>query len=394
MNYKRWLEKLVSYDTTSRNSNLELIHYVKTYLEGVGVDCILIHNEEKTKANLWATLPGENGVTEGGTIFSGHTDVVPVDGQEWFTDPFILTERDGKLYGRGTCDMKGFIAVCMSLTQELLQVRREKPIHFAWTYDEEVGCIGGQVLTTFLREKGIKVDGCIVGEPTSNKIVVAHKGIAVYRMRVRGIAAHSSYALTSQSCNAVDYAARLVVKIREIAEDVARHGARDRFFDVPHTTISTNIVTGGNAENTVPALCEFVFEIRFLTSAEQDMLEKRICTFVDAELLPAMKRESASANIELRKVASAPSFSQADEKGTFLPVLRSLTGDTAIRKVAYATEAGQYQNLGIPVTVCGPGSILQAHQANEFVTVEQLAECAGIIRGVVQGCCALLEPHL
>ncbi|RNE99842.1 glutamamyl carboxypeptidase [Trypanosoma rangeli] len=175
MDYTQWLAKLVAFDTTSRNSNLELIHYCKDYLEGLGVKCTLVHNLEKTKANLWATLPGEGGVTDGGIIFSGHSDVVPVDGQKWGSDPFTLTEKDGKLYGRGTSDMKGFIAVCMSLAPELLKMKRAKQIHYALTYDEEVGCLSGKVLAEFLRDHNIKADGCIIGEPTEMRVVTGHR---------------------------------------------------------------------------------------------------------------------------------------------------------------------------------------------------------------------------
>ncbi|AAZ12958.1 acetylornithine deacetylase, putative [Trypanosoma brucei brucei TREU927] len=394
MNCREWLAKLVSYDTTSRNSNLELIYCIRSYLTALGVPSTLVYNDEKTKANLWATLAGEGGITDGGIILSGHTDVVPVDGQKWESDPFTLTERDGKFYGRGTCDMKGFIAVCMSLVPELLQMKRRKPIHLAWTYDEEVGCIGGQVLTQFLREQGVKAYGCIVGEPTSNQVVVAHKGIAVYRARVQGKAAHSSYALTRRSCNAIDYAAKLIVKIREIAEDFRCNGTCDSYFDVPNTTISTNLVTGGNAENTVPAVCEFVFEMRYLTNTDLGLIEKQIKTYAEGELLPLMKTEFDCASIEIVKMVGAPPLKQADEEDPFLILLRRIARDNAVRKVAYATEAGHYQGIGIPVGVCGPGSILQAHGANEFVTLEQLEGCAKIIREVAQDGDIGRKPHL
>ncbi|KAF5214373.1 hypothetical protein ECC02_013031 [Trypanosoma cruzi] len=214
MDYTQWLAKLVAFDTTSRNSNLELIHYCKDYLEGLGVKCTLLHNAERNKANLWATLPGDGGVTKGGIILSGHTDVVPVDGQKWDSDPFTLTERDGKLYGRGTSDMKGFVAVCISLAPELLKMKRAKPIHFAWSYDEEVSCLGGMELAEFARDHDVRAEGCIIGEPTGMTVVIAHKGTSHFWVRVRGKAAHSSLALTGESCNAIDYATKLITKLR------------------------------------------------------------------------------------------------------------------------------------------------------------------------------------
>ncbi|PBJ74317.1 glutamamyl carboxypeptidase,metallo-peptidase [Trypanosoma cruzi cruzi] len=394
MNAKQWLAKLVSFDTTSRNSNLELIHYCKDYLEGLGVKCTLVHNAEKTKANLWATLPGEGGVTEGGIILSGHTDVVPVDGQKWDSDPFTLTERDGKLYGRGTCDMKGFIAVCMSMTPELLKMKRAKPIHFAWSYDEEVGCIGGQVLTDFLREHKIRAEYCIVGEPTSNKLVVAHKGLFLYRVCVHGKAVHSSYAQTKQGCNAVYYAAKLIVKINEIAESIKFYGMQDPCFDVPFTTMSPNLIQGGNALNTVPAKCEFIYEMRYLPEAEAEKFEERIKAYVNDTLLPSMKKAFGDARIELEKLSTTPPFKDANEKDPFTLLMRQITKDSTKRKVAYGTEAGQYQAIGVTAVVCGPGSILQAHTPNEFVTLEQLDECARIIRKAIQGNGAVARPHL
>ncbi|KEG13346.1 glutamamyl carboxypeptidase [Trypanosoma grayi] len=305
-----------------------------------------------------------------------------------------MTEKDGKLYGRGTCDMKGFVAVCMSLTPEFLAMKRAKPIHFAWSYDEEVGCLGGKVLTEFLHDNNIKADGCIVGEPTSNTVVIAHKGRGSWRIRVYGKAVHSSYALTDQGCNAIDYAAKLIVKIREIAEDVKFHGPVDRFFDVPFSTVSTNIIQGGNAVNTVPALCEFFYEVRNLPVVEAKSIHQRVQAFVDGELLPAMKREFPEGRIEIEELSYVSAFKDADEKDPFTVLLRRLAKDSAVRKVAYGTEAGQYQGLSMPVIVLGPGSILQAHQPNEFVTLEQLDGCANILRRVVQCDTSGAKPHL
>ncbi|KAH9599947.1 Peptidase M20 [Trypanosoma melophagium] len=394
MDAKQWLAKLVAFDTTSRNSNLDLIQYCREYLEGLGVKCTLLYNAEKTKANLWATLPGDGGVTDGGIILSGHTDVVPVDGQKWDTDPFTLTEKDGRLYGRGTCDMKGFIAVAMSLTPELLKMKRLKPIHFAWSYDEEVGCLGGKALAEYLRDNNIKADGCIVGEPSSNKIVAAHKGHVSFRVTFYGKAAHSSYALTKQSCNAIDYACKLVVKIREVAEGVKFRGPLDEFFDVPFSTVTTNLIKGGNAANTIPAMCEFLYEMRCLPQAQFESIQEKIQSFLDKELIPSLKKEYPDGGVEIKPLGEIPSMKESDEKDPFVVLLRHLTKDTKMRKVGYATESGHYQNIGLPVVVCGPGSILQAHQPNEFVSIEQLDGCVKLIRAVASGNLNGTQSHI
>lgn len=379
-----WVEKLIAFDSTSRNSNLDVISYIKEYLDSVGIKSELTYNETKKKANLFATIPAKGGSTQGGIVLSGHLDTVPVDGQKWETDPFKAIQKGDNIYGRGTCDMKGFIAVCMSLVPDFLRMPLSRPVYFAWTYDEEVGCLGGRVLTQFIKSRKIKPDGCLVGEPTSNKVVVAHKGICVWRVSVKGKAAHSSYALTKESCNAIDYAARLIVKIREIAEDIHANAIRDQFFDVPNTTVSTNIVNGGNAMNTVPASCEFTYEFRNLPQMSQESIQKRVTDYIEQELLPKMKKECADADIKVENLARVPHMSDADEKDPFTALVRALTGDKDKHKLGGATEAGQYALIGVPVLVCGPGSITVAHQANEFVPKKDLADSRNIVLSLVQ----------
>lgn len=222
MNARTWLETLVGFDTTSRNSNLALIETVRDWLKGQGVDAWLAHNPERTKANLFATLPAQDGNQQGGIVLSGHTDVVPVDGQDWSTDPFKLVEKDGLLYGRGSCDMKGFIAGSLALVPEFLAMPRKKPIHLAFSYDEEVGCAGAPYMLADLHERGIRPEGCVVGEPTGMQVVVAHKGINLFRCKVHGKAAHSS--LTPRGCNAIEYAARLICRIRDLADSFKANG--------------------------------------------------------------------------------------------------------------------------------------------------------------------------
>lgn len=378
---REWLDTLVSHDTTSRNSNMSLIEEVRDGLAAQGIKAELFRSPEGNKANLFATLPARDGSTQGGIVLSGHTDVVPVDGQQWDTNPFAVTERDGRLYARGSCDMKGFIAAGLALVPDFLSMQRNMPIHFALSYDEEVGCAGAPFMLDELKLRGVKFDGCVVGEPTSMQVVVAHKGINVYRCRVHGKAAHSS--LTPKGSNAIEYAARLICRIRDIADHFKEHGPYDEFFDVPFTTMTTNQIQGGIAVNTIPELCEFVYEFRNLPGMSSDGIQAQVDAYVKNELLPRMQREFADARIDVVKGASAPAF-EATEDAAITQLVRALTADQDKRKVGYATEAGLFQNIGIPTVVCGPGSIEQAHKPNEYVDIAQLEACERFLRKIGQ----------
>ena len=378
---RSWLQTLVAMDTTSRNSNLHLIEHVRDALAAHGVQVQLFKSPDGAKSNLFATLPAHDGSTQGGIVLSGHTDVVPVDGQAWDTDPFALTERDGKLYGRGTCDMKGFIAAGLALVPEFLAMQRAKPLHFALSYDEEVGCVGAPLMLEQLKLQGQRFDGCIVGEPTSMQPVVAHKGIHVWRCTVHGKAAHSS--LTPRGSNAIEYAARLICRIRDLANGFKANGPYDEFFDVPYTTMTTNQITGGIAVNTIPELCEFAYEFRNLPSLAPDGIQAQVEAYVQQELLPRMRQEFAEARIEFESVASVPAF-EAAETLAINQLVQALTGDREKRKVGYATEAGLFQQAGIPTVVCGPGAIAEAHKANEYVEIAQLERCETFLRKLAQ----------
>ncbi|MDQ2139678.1 acetylornithine deacetylase [Alcaligenaceae bacterium C4P045] len=377
MNARQWLERLVAFDTTSRHSNLALIEDLRDALAGHGLKPWLAHNAEGSKANLFVTLPAADGNEAGGIVLSGHTDVVPVDGQNWTTDPFTLTERDGKLYGRGSCDMKGYIATAMSLVPTFLSQPRKKPLHFAFSYDEEVGCVGAPVMLRALRERGIHPEGCIVGEPTGMQVVVAHKGINLFRCALQGCAAHSS--LTPSGCNAIEYAARLIVRIREIADRFKAEGPYDNFFDVPFTTMTTNQIQGGIAVNTIPQACNFLYEFRNLPGARPDEIQAEVEAYVRDTLLPAMKAEFGDARIDIDAVAAAPAL-EASEQAAITELVRGLTRDNDTRKVAYGTEAGLFQASGIPTVVCGPGHIRHAHAPDEFVDIEQLESCERFLK--------------
>ncbi|AVO33909.1 acetylornithine deacetylase [Ottowia oryzae] len=379
MTSQDWLARLAAIDTTSRNSNLGLIETVRDDLRARGLDPWLSSNAEGTKANLFCTLPAQDGGTQGGIALSGHTDTVPVDGQNWTSDPFALTERDGRLYARGSCDMKGFIACAVALVPEFLATPRAKPLHLALSYDEEIACIGAPVMLADLQQRGVKVDGAIVGEPTSMQPVVAHKGLNAYRCRVHGKAAHSS--LTPQGCNAIEHAAQLICAIREMAEQWRANGPFDQFYDVPYSTITTNLIGGGIAMNTIPQLCEFTYEFRNLPMLSPADIQGRIDAYIQTELLPRMQREFPGAAVEIENLAAAPGL-DASEQAAITQLVRALTADKSVRKVAYGTEAGLFQGAGIPTVVCGPGSIEQAHKVDEFVAIDQLAQCEKFLRQV------------
>lgn len=379
MNTQEWLAKLTAFDTTSRNSNLACIEEVSGWLRTQGLSPWLAHNPEKTKANLFVTLPAQDGGVTGGIVLSGHIDVVPVDGQTWTSDPFTLAERDGRLYGRGASDMKGFLAAALALVPEFLASPRKKPLHLAMTFDEELGCIGAPYLMPEVQARGIHPEGCIIGEPTGMRPVIAHKGRYVYRCCLRGKAAHSS--LTPQGCNAIEYAARLICRIRDLADEIRAQGPFDEFFDVPYTTLSTNLITGGSGENIIPADCELTYEFRNLPGTDPKALQDRILQYIRADLLPAMRRETADADIRIRPTSETPALDAA-ESAAIIELVRALTGDRETHKVAFGTEGGLFTAIGIPTVICGPGRIEVAHKPDEYVEMDKLADCERFLRKV------------
>lgn len=382
MTFLDWLNRLVSFDTTSRNSNTALMQSLETWFSQYEISYRLTHNAKGDKVNLFASLPGAQGTLEGGLILSGHTDVVPVDDQVWETPPFTATCIDDKIFGRGTADMKGFIAVVLSLVPRLKNIPRKKPVHFAFSYDEEVGCCGAPLMIADFQSANIRPHGCIVGEPTKMQPVVAHKGISLYRCLIRGRAVHSS--LTPQGCNAIDYAAELITYIRQLAHQLSLTGPTDNHFDVPFTTLSTNKIKGGSADNIIPSSCEFVFELRTLPAVKATEIVEQIKHYAQTVIVPKMQHKTADITIE--KVGSAPSF-EIRAGSALERLVREISAETTVHKVAYATEAGLFQAAEIPTIICGPGSIEQAHRPNEFVTIEQLEACEKFLLAVVEQFC-------
>jgi acetylornithine deacetylase len=377
---KQVLEALVGFDTTSRNSNLALIEWVEDYLSKLGVAYERIPDATEPKASLWVTI-GPAGVP--GYILSGHTDVVPVDGQAWSSDPFTLTARDGKLYGRGSTDMKGFDACCLAAVPDMLAADLKRPIHIALSYDEEVGCTGVRGMIAKLPQRPAMPLACFVGEPTEMGVVIGHKGKRSCRVAVRGRTCHSS--LAPQGVNAVEYAARVIVKIRGMSDRCAREGMRDLLYDIPFTTGHTGFVHGGTALNIVPDACNFEFEFRPLAGDDADAMVAEVAAYARDVLEPEMQAVAPEAGIDVELRSSFPGL-ETDASAEVTTLAKSLSGRNRHAKVAYGTEGGLFAQAGVPTVVVGPGSIEQAHKADEFIAVSELAACGAFIDRLIAHC--------
>lgn len=376
-----WLRQLISFDTTSRTSNLTLINYVADYLQQQGLSPWLVQNGDGNKANLFVTIPAINGSTDGGIVLSGHTDVVPVDGQNWKSDPFVADIRDNCLYGRGSSDMKGFIACVLAAVPQMQIAKLKKPLHIALSYDEEVGCLGAPLLLAELAKRRLQPQYCIVGEPTSMQMVIAHKGINTFCCEVHGRNAHSS--LTPQGVNAIEYAAKLIVFINQLAQQLQQRADLDHAFDMPFATVSTGLIQGGTAINIVPEYCAFEFDYRNLPHMTVAELIEPIQRYIDAELLPVMRTIAPEAIINLTQKVQVPALNDVNNQQLH-ELIMHLVDSKQRDKVAYATEGGQFQNSGINTVVCGPGSIAVAHKANEYIELEQLARCDQFLRKLIK----------
>ncbi|MDM0007644.1 acetylornithine deacetylase [Variovorax sp. J22G73] len=361
-------QTLVRMNTVSANSNLQLIDFAQSHLAALGVKSRITYNAERTKANLFATL-GEG--KPAGVIVSGHTDTVPWDGQDWSVDPLSAVVQNEKLYGRGSADMKSFIAIALANAHRFLESDSPFAVHFAFSYEEEIGCFGVKELIADMRDAGIKPLACIVGEPTSMVPAIAHKGVYRYKCCVRGKEAHSS--LTPKSVNAIEMAARVIGKVRDMAEDFERNEPRYEGFDVPFSTASVGQFHGGIADNVVPRDAEFRYEFRDLPTADARRMQSDVVAYAGG-LEPAMKKVAPDAGFQFETICEIPSFlGSADDPITLLA--QRLASEDRTTLVAFGTEAGLFKNAGIPTVVCGPGSIEQAHQPDEFVSLEQLARC-------------------
>jgi acetylornithine deacetylase len=369
---------LVAFDTTSRNSNLELIEYVKAFLAAEGVDSELFHDDDGTKANLYAVLGPD---TRPGVILSGHTDVVPVDGQDWSTDPFDLVDRDGRYFARGSADMKGFIAASLALVRHPDRRSLHHSIHFALSYDEEVGCLGVRGMLPSVETRVPKPIACIVGEPTMMTPVSGHKGKLSLRCVVHGVESHSG--LPHLGANALEAAAEAVAHLKSMARSRRDDGPFDERFQPPYTTIHTGVLSAGTALNIVPNRAYFEFEFRHLPEDDPHALLEELKVFVEHEIMPEMSAVSAQTGFEWIPRSQIPGLGTPDD-APIVALVRNLTGKNAVGKVSFGTEGGLFEQAGVPTVICGPGDIADAHKPDEFVSKAQLMECERFLDRLVQ----------
>lgn len=373
------IHELIAVDTTSRDSNLPLIENVVKKLDAYGISSQLIHNDEGTKANLLATIPAADGTRTGGIVLSGHTDVVPVDGQDWSSDPFDAQVRDGKLYGRGTCDMKGYLGVILAKLDQLTSAKLAEPIHLALSYDEEVGCVGAVSLVQKIVDENLAPRGCFVGEPSSMRAIRGHKSMNVFRAEFNGVAAHSS--LPSEGVNAISYALRFANFVEEVSAELRSDGPRDQSFIEPTTTMNVNKFDGGIAVNTIPSQAVVHFEYRSLAVVDREALTGR---FRDeaAKLEAEMLEQNPACSVKFAQQAGAPGLDTApdEEIVSFAASCGAIATD---EKVTYGTEAGLFAAAGIPTVVCGPGDIAQAHAPDEYIELEQIVACENFIDSLI-----------
>lgn len=366
---KAILSDLVAFPTVSSESNLEIIDYLSIELQAAGARIWVETDPTGQKANLFATIGPD---TSGGVVLSGHTDVVPVADQSWSSDPFTLLEQDGRLYGRGTCDMKGFVAACVSLAPVFAKADLQVPVHFAFTYDEEIGCFGGQALVKSLQSRGIAPQAAIIGEPTMMRPVDGHKGCNEYTTWVTGLEGHGS--APDKGVNAVEYAARLVLELVRLRDQLRALAPDDCPFDPPHGTINPGVLIGGQAHNVIPGKARIDWEMRPVQPADSEFVKAAMARLVEDELLPAMRAVFPEAQITTETVAEVAGLERRAENPA-RDLIMALTGTNDVGLVPFGTEAGLFQSIGIPSVICGPGAIDQAHKPDEYVSVTQLNTC-------------------
>ncbi|QGZ31284.1 acetylornithine deacetylase [Stutzerimonas stutzeri] len=373
MNSKDLLAALIAFDTTSRESNLQLIEFVRDYLDRLNVPYELTYNREGSKANLFATI-GPDDIS--GIVLSGHTDVVPVDGQTWSVPPFELSEKSGKLYGRGTADMKGYIACVLAAVPGFLAQPLRVPVHIALSYDEEVGCLGVRDLIASLEARPCKPRLCIIGEPTELRPVLGHKGKLAMRCNVQGVPCHSAYA--PQGVNAIEYAAELIGELGRIGSRLRASPLCDHRFNPPFTTVQTGLIRGGKALNIVPADCSFDFEVRALPTMDPNDVAQQLEQYAQREVVPKMRAVDASSDICFTKLSAYPGLA-TDAQSDAAQLIAKICGTDGFTTVAFGTEGGLFDSIGIPTVVCGPGSMDQGHKPDEFVRVSQLEACDAML---------------
>lgn len=367
------LSDLIAFPTVSAESNLDMIAYLSDHLSALGARCRTTSDDSGAKANLFATLGPDS---TGGIMLSGHTDVVPVVDQDWSSDPFDMLRKDGLLYGRGSCDMKGFIAATLAMAEQVDAQALTRPLHFAFTHDEETGCLGARHLVADLAEQGIVPDIAIIGEPTEMRIIEGHKGCYEYTTRFAGLEGHGS--APDAGVNAAEYAARYVGKLLDLREALKPRARATSRFDPPWTTINVGRISGGVAHNVIVGKAEVEWEMRPVQDSDADFVKDALAAYVRDTLLPAMQDVHPEAGITLETIGEVAGL-EPMEQNAARDLIAELTGANAIDLVAFGTEAGLFQQLGAQVVVCGPGSIAQAHKPDEFLAVEQLEQCCGLL---------------
>jgi acetylornithine deacetylase len=365
-----WCRKLIAHPSVSMTPNMALIEDVKAFLDGLGYETLVVRDESNTKANLYATIgPAVNG----GVILSGHSDVVPTEGQNWASDPYEIDMRDGKLFGRGSCDMKGFLACLLAKAETFRNADLRVPIHLAFTYDEEVGCLGVPSLVEAINNLPHKPAMCIVGEPTEMKVITQHKGKYSARAHFTGRSGHSS--LPGEGVNAVEFASEFVVFLRKLGRKCRDEGPHDDEFTPNHTTFHTGVIKGGTQLNIIPQNCFVDFEFRNLPNDDRDALKAQIFEYLDTVLIPEMRATYNDVGVEIEVISDMPGLATGDDEEVTKLVM-ALTGANTTGKVSFGTEAGVFSAMGdIPTVVCGPGNIEQAHKPDEFIELDQLGRC-------------------
>ncbi len=372
------LSTLVGFPTVSANSNLDMINYLAEVLEDAKARVCIYRDATGNKANLFATIGPDE---EGGIVLAGHSDVVPVADQAWTTDPFQMKQEEGCLFGRGTCDMKGFIAAAVTMAPEFSKVAKQCPLHFAFTYDEEVGCFGARALVECLKQEGVKPKVAIIGEPTSMRVIDGHKGCYEYTTHFCGQGGHGS--LPGTGVNAVEYAAQYVHELVSIGKQLEQQAPKDSIYDPPWTTINTGRFNGGIARNVIPEQARVEWEMRPVCEQDADFVKSRLHRFCRDVLLPKMQAVYPLARIDLEIVSEIEDLEPVEENEA-RAILAELTGSSESELVSFGTEAGIYQSIGMNVAVCGPGSIDQAHKPDEYVTIEQVDSCLKMLGGLTE----------
>jgi len=366
------LSDLIKFQTVSGTSNLKLIEYCEKKLDKLGAISFKTFHDSKLQANLFSTINGKKKLNGGGIILSGHTDVVPASGKKWSSDPFVATEKDNKIYGRGSCDMKGFIACALALAPFFASQNLKKPIHFSFTYDEETACQGAPIMLKELKKRNVKCSICIVGEPTSMKAIQAHKGCSEYSTYFTGLAGHGS--APDKGVNAVEYASRYINKLMELREELKKRVPKNSVFTPPYSTIQIGGIKGGLARNVIADQCTVDWEMRPVIPEDGKFVTENIEAYAKNVLLPEMRKVYPKANIKKEIIGEIIGFTK-EEKSDAVNLVCNLTGDNSRDVVSFGTEAGLFQELGISTVVCGPGSIEQAHKIDEYVSFDQLKLC-------------------